>query len=173
MLFYEPEQPIPPEEIPDIGAPSNPVLAVRALRVLDLTNAPERITTMRPDGSLRPSTQTFLSPVDDYQLETWRLWYERVKAGTRTLQFEGDPREYRLADIRAIRHRPLMPNAGPPVEPAEERVSEPSPWWPYIVGFAALFGALGYWIFQASRSTKSLAGSVIRECRPDQPNKTQ
>lgn len=30
-------------------------------------------------------------------VETWKLWYEQVKAGTRTFRFEGDPHEYNLS----------------------------------------------------------------------------
>jgi hypothetical protein len=30
---------------------------------------------------------------------TWRLWYQQVKAGTRTFRFVGDPKEYNLRDI--------------------------------------------------------------------------
>jgi len=29
-------------------------------------------------------------------LQSWKLWYEQIKAGTRTFRFEGDPQEYDL-----------------------------------------------------------------------------
>jgi hypothetical protein len=41
-------------------------------------------------------------PTNNYEavsddLETYRLWYEQIRAGTRTFRFEGDPVEYTLA----------------------------------------------------------------------------
>ncbi len=33
----------------------------------------------------------------DEDINAWRLWYEQIKAGTRTFRFEGDPQEYSLA----------------------------------------------------------------------------
>ncbi len=34
--------------------------------------------------------------VYDEDIELWRIWYEQVKAGNRTFQFEGDPKHYNL-----------------------------------------------------------------------------
>ena len=45
-------------------------------------------------------------------LHQWKLWYEQVKAGTRTFRFKGDPQEYSLA--------------GPVIEPRESKSTRPA-----------------------------------------------
>jgi hypothetical protein len=119
-------------------------LAVKAFRVLGLTNPREPITTTRSDGSPLSRVQIYLSPVDEHQLGTWRLWYEQVKAGTRAFRFEGDPREYRLADPPSARQRPPKPDASPVVADAGKETNAASAWWPYLIGVGALLAALGY-----------------------------
>ena len=44
---------------------------------------------------------------DEAALHQWKLWYEQVKAGTRTFRFKGEPQEYSLA--------------GPVSEPREQK----------------------------------------------------
>jgi hypothetical protein len=68
--------------------------------------AVERYVMAKPncDRAVRALTELLANPPvpagSDYlfhrDLQTWRLWYEQVKAGNRTFRFEGDPTEYDL-----------------------------------------------------------------------------
>ncbi len=55
--------------------------AVDALHKLGLKNPPVKAIHADPDNDLR----------------TWQLWYEQVRAGTRTFSFEGDDTIYSLS----------------------------------------------------------------------------
>jgi len=67
----------------DIGESPNSALAVRAIARLPIVSRP---------------IQTPWDKAKYWEdLEPWKLWYQQVKAGTRTFRFEGDPQEYSLA----------------------------------------------------------------------------
>ncbi len=91
-------------------------------------------------------------------VETWRLWYEQVKAGNRTFRFKGDPQEYTLEGPAPVR---LEPSVGrttdrPKAAAAGGQVSaEETPVVPgvaLIVTSILLVGALGYYIRSRRRS---------------------
>ncbi|GAA5483209.1 hypothetical protein Hsar01_02438 [Haloferula sargassicola] len=84
-------------------------------------------------------------------LRTWQLWFEQVKAGTRTFRFKGDPQPYTLTGPAERELRPGQGLAGveernlrrvPGVaeeERAEEQPDEKPLWW---VGLVAGTGIL-------------------------------
>ncbi len=95
FLFDERDRVAPsPPGVPDnenarqyaTGVNSNSVYALRAITGLPLVSKPVHRKPFS-DGSY-----------GDYpeDLQPWRLWYEQVRAGTRTFRFEGDPQEYSL-----------------------------------------------------------------------------
>jgi hypothetical protein len=64
-------------------------------------------------------------------LETYRLWYEQIKAGNRTFRFEGDPHEYSLdgpvATIAVSTERPSRAARQSVANPEEEPQAETGP----------------------------------------------
>lgn len=64
------------------GESPNSFYALRAIANLPIVSKPTR----------REMNRT----VYDEDIELWRIWYEQVKAGNRTFQFEGDPKHYNL-----------------------------------------------------------------------------
>lgn len=67
-------------EIPNSDA------ATKTLQALPILSKPFK--TRSPDYFVAGETASCL--------DSWRLWYEQIKAGTRTFRFEGDPQEYDL-----------------------------------------------------------------------------
>ncbi|MEM9237183.1 MAG: hypothetical protein AAGB14_10425 [Verrucomicrobiota bacterium] len=86
-------------------------------------------------------------------LSTWQLWFEQVKAGTRTFRFKNDPENYTLkgavSDAR-------VPSPGSPrsvrtdepatVSPAISAEESPSR-IPLIAAFVVLAVAAGWWLW--------------------------
>jgi hypothetical protein len=64
----------------EAGPPSNAIYASRSLAEMV-----EHPPVQRPPDIYREG-----------DLETWQLWYEQVRAGTRTFRFKGNPQEYNL-----------------------------------------------------------------------------
>ncbi len=103
------------------------VRALRALSKLPLTSKPAKTT--HDSHAAR-------------DLSAWQLWYEQIKAGTRTFRFEGDPTEYdlngpapksKLVRIereqkrnakRSVVHKKTTPNSR--AESAIAQISKPS-----------------------------------------------
>jgi hypothetical protein len=83
MLSEEWKSPIPVQD----GMMENPLAhyALRALAQLPLESKP---------------AQTSADDHLEKDLRSWQLWYEQVKAGTRTFRFKGDPKEYSFRDSR-------------------------------------------------------------------------
>ena len=71
----------------ETGMSSNSSLAKAAFALLPLSTKPVHRKTVHGAG--------FVDYPED--LQPWRLWYEQVRAGTRTFRFEGDPQAYSLA----------------------------------------------------------------------------
>lgn len=86
-------------------------------------------------------------------IDAWKLWYEQVKAGTRTFRFKGDPQEYSLAgpvseasepkvvERPAVSKVAVEPASGPSVETAKG--SGGLPIWP--LGLAGMLLAAAVW----------------------------
>lgn len=103
-----------PGEYPDLdeeGITSHSWRALVALAALPLAHKP-----VQP----RPNRW-----VDYHQdIDAWKLWYEQVRAGTRTFRFIGDPQEYNLhgpvaAAIEPTPARPPRPADVVPPTPVE------------------------------------------------------
>lgn len=103
-----------PGEYPDLdeeGITSHSSRALTALAALPLAHKP-----VQP----RPNRW-----VDYHQdIDAWKLWYEQVRAGTRTFRFIGDPQEYNLqgpvaAAIEPTPARPPRPTDVVPPTPVE------------------------------------------------------
>ncbi len=93
--------PYPHGEDPGTSSPpENPIYAQEALTVL-LDDPPA-------DG--RQSVPLHIREDD---LKTWQLWFEQVKAGTRTFRFKGDPQPYTLEGPAERELRPGADNADP------------------------------------------------------------
>lgn len=82
----------------DGGKPlPNTTRSVLALNRLGIKNAPSKNIAF-----------------DEADIHTWQLWFEQVKAGTRTFSFEGDDRVYSLASAtRQTRPPPSRGNDSP------------------------------------------------------------
>jgi hypothetical protein len=113
MLSNEWRSPIPIQsDLPLDGPLAH--YALRALAQVPLVNKPAPVENSSDAAQ---------------NLRTWQLWYEQVKAGTRTFRFEGDPKEYSLRGGRAAvidggpggrsRTRPAEEPAAVPKEPGE------------------------------------------------------
>lgn len=64
-------------------------------------------------GTLPLASRPITSENPSYQdAPTWRLWYQQVKAGTRTFRFVGDPKEYNLRDL--IRQQSVVDSTARP-----------------------------------------------------------
>ena len=84
-------------------------------------------------------------------INTWKLWYEQVKAGTRTFRFKGDPQEYSLAgpvtegreakDTRPNRDTNNGHVPAPPVEAVATTVGVPI----WVLGLAGGLLAVALW----------------------------
>jgi hypothetical protein len=73
--------------------------ALRALAVLPIEFKP-----------LQPRKGNFV--INEQDIDAWRLWYEQIKAGTRTFRFEGDPQNYSLAGPVAEEKTPRQGGRG-------------------------------------------------------------
>lgn len=89
----------------------------------------------------------------DIDVPAWRLWYNQVKAGTRTIRFKGDPQEYNLTG-------PVSGSRNPDIPRASRRLGDPksvgmtgnspfrsSDWAPWIAGVVAVLLGLGAWVY--------------------------
>ena len=96
-------------------------------------------------------------------IPTWRLWYQQVKAGTRTIRFVGDPQEYNLRDLmrqpatadlnpRPTRH---AANDRAPAGPAgDSQTNTPSSaTWPALIA-AGLVILTALWGFLRARKRR-------------------
>lgn len=94
---------------------------------------------------------------------TWQLWYEQVKAGTRTFRFKGDPQPYTLAGPAEKELRPAEaaprerrsppPSELPPGDLDEQSVSEGFPWLPLGLAGAVLIVAAAF-VFRTKRRVR-------------------
>lgn len=67
----------------------------------ELGQAPHASYAMLALARLPLETRANATPPEETRywenIDAWKLWYEQVKAGTRTFRFKGDPQEYSLA----------------------------------------------------------------------------
>ncbi len=85
----------------------------------------------------------------------WQLWYEQVKAGTRTFRFKGDPQEYSLAGPVDQAREPATTRPAKPPVPAETGIAAEEPAgsgfsWPILLAALAVCGA-GVWLVLRGR----------------------
>ncbi|WP_367873903.1 hypothetical protein [Luteolibacter sp. Populi] len=111
-----------------------------------------------------PPVQAHLLANRKADIETWKLWYAQVKAGTRTFKFKGDDKTYRLAgEVSASPEPPPTPPIAesPPPSPAENTPpatnGEPAvprpPGLPLILSLAVL-AAAGVGLLISKRKAK-------------------
>ncbi len=86
----------------------------------------------------------------------WQLWYEQVKAGTRTFRFKGDPQEYSLAGPVDRAKEPVSNRpAKPPIVDTNVAVEEGTGSgfsWPVLLTALAVCGAGAWFVLKSSRS---------------------
>jgi len=104
--------------------------AVSALHKLGLDNAPVKSTYADPRNDLR----------------TWQLWFEQVRAGTRTFSFKGDKTIYSLTGpvstaLDPIEVRPAAPQPAPDSASVSPGSSNPSVWIALSLAVVALIFA--------------------------------
>lgn len=98
-----------PKEIDrEAGEAPNSSFATRALTRLPIVSKPVTV----------PFNRIYDSNIESVK-HTWLLWYQQVKAGTRTFRFEGDPNEYSLAG-------PVKPPASAPPTDRSSRTDSAS-----------------------------------------------
>ena len=96
---------------------------------------------------------------------TWRLWYQQVKAGTRTIRFVGDPKEYNLRDLM---RQPATPDTNPratrqaandrqPTGPSgdSETNTSSSATWPALIAAGLVILAAAGWYFLRGRKARA------------------
>jgi hypothetical protein len=128
------------------GAPqaSNAALAVESLEELGLRHRP-----------MRPTQNTLASE----QIPAWKQWFDQAKAGARKISFEGDPREYSLADtvrlpafVREVRRPGLLPPKQSGESPGAE-VGGISLFWIFTGLLALAVGGMAIWLQLRNRSS--------------------
>jgi len=85
---------------------------------------------------------------------TWRVWYERVKAGRQTFRFRGDPVDYNLrGPSKRGEVLPTTSRTEKRVKGETEQTSAPQPphgyasrYMPYVLGLLFLAAGLGYFL---------------------------
>jgi hypothetical protein len=128
-----------------IGESPNSTLALRAIAQLPLVSRPVQT----------PWDRTHYWN----DLEPWKLWYQQVKAGTRTFRFEGDPREYNLAGPVSEAREPkggerAADSKEVPVAPAEaEKKAVGLAVWPLTI--AGMLLAAAVWPVMRRKSVAS------------------
>jgi len=120
---------------------------------------PNSVLAMRTLGNLleKPAVQGEPSSYQLHDVATWQLWYEQVKAGTRTFRFKGDPQEYSLTGpVREAREpkttRPaIVSNSAQkgPTETANKTTGIPI--WPLTI--AGVILAVAIWFATKRKSS--------------------
>lgn len=114
--------------------------AVRALHYLGLNNPP--VTSEHPEARK--------------DLRAWQLWYEQVRAGSRTFAFKGDDNEYSLTGPvrRSLPTKPLRSNPDTPeTNPVDPVASTSISGWPLLIALGVLVA--GVFAFVQSRLRRS------------------
>ncbi len=125
-----------------VGAPSNAVYASRSLAEM-VENPP----VQRPPDIRRPG-----------DLETWQLWYEQIRAGTRTFRFKGNPQEYNLQGPVTKAITPTGTTGSKASDsPGDEKIQEPEGKSFSLGLLAAALGVLGLAGFFAFRKPQGKA----------------
>ncbi len=85
----------------------------------------------------------------------WQLWYEQVRAGTRTFRFKGDPQEYSLAGPVDQAKEPVTSRPAKPLTDTGAAVEEATGSgfsWPILVAALAVCGAGAWLVLKSPRS---------------------
>ena len=114
---------------------SNSELAARTLRALPILNPP----VAREPRNPRERQE---------DIEQWRIWRDQIKAGMRTLRFEGDPRTYNfegLVKTTAVTSGPPKRERAPVSPSAVEQPSRTN-WLPAGLATLLLLVAAGWYL---------------------------
>ncbi|MDB6077445.1 MAG: hypothetical protein JWO82_1192 [Akkermansiaceae bacterium] len=121
-------------------------------------DAPWRSTCMYAEVALFKldlSNPPVPGPIPDYEkdLHTWQLWYQQVRAGTRTFSFKGDDKVYTLAGPVTEPKEPgaSTTKSAPSVAPQATAEAPQRPKWPLIVAVVAAAAVLFVVIKKAKR----------------------
>ena len=117
-------------------------------------------------GKLPLTSRPLTSKTPSYQdAPTWRLWYQQVKAGTRTFRFVGDPKEYNLRDMMqqqaAVYSTARPPGHAtvdrPPAGPAgDSKTNTPSSvTWPALIAAGLVILAAAGWYCLRARKARA------------------
>ncbi len=85
----------------------------------------------------------------------WQLWYEQVRAGTRTFRFKGDPQEYSLAGPADRAREPATTRPAKPLTDADtamEKETGSGFSWPVLLAALAVCGAGAWFALRGNRS---------------------
>lgn len=115
----------------EIGLASHASFSLHVLSSLPLTTRA---------NATPPEKTTYWADID-----AWKLWYEQVRAGTRTIQFEGDPQHYNLQGpvATAIEPSPTVRHRKPAEELAPTTVEVEEPSGPHVIALTAACVLLG------------------------------
>jgi hypothetical protein len=142
-MLNDTEWPIHPFEHGDASvAPSNARLSVFALQ--ELLEDPPATHGKGSMGHLIVA-----------EFPVWQLWYDHVKAGSRTFRFKGDPRPYNFKGVAPVARSstPLPSKLPTPAEPVEAipEVAPSRSWLPLALSSLVLLGA-GAWLLKSRRA---------------------
>ncbi|MBK1883102.1 hypothetical protein JIN85_11790 [Luteolibacter pohnpeiensis] len=92
-------------------------------------------------------------------IPAWRHWYAQIKAGTRKIRFEGDPKEYSLpgageSEVGSLVRTTRRPDVSAQLSAAKanERSSAP---WPVVITFVLAAGLLVFVAVRVMRNRES------------------
>ena len=127
LLFDERDPGAETPNVPDDSpwAP-NCLLSVEALHALGIKNPPVRSKFSDPRKDLR----------------TWQLWFEQVRAGTRTFSFEGDDRIFSLSGPVSEAREPGSAATQPIPETSPASMPPESSKWPMVIAAVLAFASL-------------------------------
>ncbi len=144
-LLYDDRDPFKGIPITDSGRPyPNHRRASMALTRLGIQKAPVKNTFRLSSG------------YEESDVETWKLWYEQVKAGTRTFSFEGDETRYNLSGRTTVvpdgatQSRPDR-KASSAAEGKDNTTSNPGSRTPVVLAALILLGILIFVVRQMQR----------------------
>jgi len=114
----------------------------------------------------KPPYDSKLYPSSDSALDAWRLWYQQVKAGTRTFRFKDSPVSYTLTGPATDKPQPNHTTSRDQTGRGERATSsaggdvtavapEKSPWPKIAAVVAAILALLGGWLAFRKRATSA------------------
>lgn len=89
------------------------------------------------------------------EFPVWQLWFDHVKAGSRTFRFKGDPKPYNLKGVAPVERAstPLQSKTpqAPELEKVEAKLAPSRSWIPLALSIIALLVA-GGWLLKSRRT---------------------